>query len=119
MNNVTLWIFQVLLAIWFGFGSYKKLSTPVENILNNKALPFGGNPAPIIILGFLEFLGAIGIIVPQAFNFCMPLTYVTAVCFSLVMLGAFFVHIKNKTYKMLPLIILAFVLSLLVAYYRS
>jgi prepilin signal peptidase PulO-like enzyme (type II secretory pathway) len=34
------------------------------------------------------------------------------------MIGATFVHIKHKRYKFMPVIILAFVLSLLVAYYR-
>lgn len=118
MNNGMLWVIQILLAIWFGFGAYKKLTTPVEKMITNKSLPFGGNPVPIIILGFLEFLGTIGIIVPQALNFCTSLTVFTAVCFSLVMLGAVFVHVKNKTYKILPLIIIVLILSLIVAYYR-
>lgn len=118
MNNGMLWAMQILLAIWFGFGAYKKLTTPVEKMITNKSLPFGGNPVPIIILGFLELLGAVGIIVPQALNFCTSLTTLTAVCFSLVMLGAIFVHVKNKTYKILPVIVLALILSVTVAYYR-
>lgn len=118
MNNLTLWIFQILLAIWFGYGAYRKLSTPVEKMINNKALPFGGNPVPIIILGFLEALGARGILVPQALSICPSLTAVTAMCFCLVMFGATIFHIKRKTYKPLPVILSALVLSFVVACYR-
>lgn len=116
MNNVQLWIFQILLAIWFAFGAYKKLSAPVKKIWNREPDAFKGYPVPILILGLLEFLGAIGILAsPFVYP---PLTVITAICFSIVMIGATFVHIKHKRYKFMPVIILAFVLSLLVAYYR-
>ena len=116
MNNEILWIFQILLAIWFVFGSYKKLSKPIKKNFNKEQSSSEEVPVPIIILGILEFIGAIGILISPFFY--PILTAITAICFSIVMFGASIVHIKNKSYKILPIIILALILSLLVAYYR-
>jgi hypothetical protein len=46
------------------------------------------------------------------------LTPITAVAFGVIMLAAFAVHIKKKEFKVLPPIFIAFILSVIVAYYR-
>lgn len=103
--NTIIWFFQALLAAWFIMPVYKKLSS--------KGLPF-----PIRLLGILELFGLIGIILPELIHVLPILTPVTAVCFAVIMIGAFFVHFKKKEYKILPLIVLAFILSIIVAYFR-
>ena len=113
-----IWIFQALLAMLFVGAASMKLTPSVEKMIERKQLPPDGNPIPLRILGVLEFLGSVGIILPQLINVYPVLTPITAVCFCAVLIGAFSVHIKNKESKMLPLIIISFVLSAVVAYYR-
>lgn len=103
--NFLIWILQALLAIWFVMPSYMKLSAD--------ALPM-----PLRVLGSLELLGIIGIILPQWLNFLPILTPITAVCFAIVMVGAFGLHFRKKEYTLLPGIFIALVLSVIVAYYR-
>ena len=116
--NLLIWIFQVLLGLWFVQPAFMKLATTKEKMIAQKNLPPDVNLVPIRILGVLEMLGIIGIIVPQLTGVSPVLTAITAICFALVMTGAFFVHLKKKEYKILPLISLAFILSVVVAYYR-
>lgn len=70
------------------------------------------------ILGMLEILGAIGIIVPALINIYPALTGVAAVCMGLVLVGAVIIHVKQKEYKILPVIILLLILAATVAYVR-
>lgn len=118
MSNKVIWGFQILLALWFVMPAYMKLTTSKEKMIEAKKLPPDGNPIPIKVLGFLELLGIIGIILPRLTGTLTILTPITAVCFGIVMIGAFVVHINKYEYKVLPLIILAFVLSLIVAWFR-
>ena len=46
------------------------------------------------------------------------LTPIAAVCFAIVMVGAVVVHAQKHEYKVLPVLGVAIVLSLVVAYYR-
>jgi hypothetical protein len=98
--------------------AYRKLATTKEKMIEKKGLQPDGNPIPIRVLGFLELLGIIGIIVPRLTGILTILTPIAAVCFGIVMVGAFVVHVKKHEYKVLPIIVLAFVLSLVVAWFR-
>lgn len=118
MSNIVIWGFQILLALWFTTPAYMKLTTPTEKMIEAKQLPPDGNPVPVRILGFLELLGIIGIILPRLTGIAPILTPITAVCFAVVMLGAFAVHFNKQDYKILPLIIIAFILSVVVAWFR-
>ena len=113
-----IWIFQVFLALVFVGAANMKLTSSVEKMIERKQLPPGGNPIPLRILGILELLGAIGILLPSLINVYPVLTPITAVCFCIVLIGAFAIHMKNKESKMLPLIIISFLLSAVVACYR-
>lgn len=118
MNNNLIWAFQILLALLFAMAAYMKLALPKEKMIEQKKLPPDGNPIPIRVLGFLELLGIIGIILPQFTGIAPILTPITAVCFAVVMIGAFAVHINKQEYKTLPMIIVAFILSVIVAWFR-
>lgn len=118
MSNLIVWIFQILLALWFIMPAFLKLTTSTEKMILKKQLPADGNPIPIRVLGFLELLGIIGIIVPQLIGRFPILTPITALCFSIIMVGAFVVHFKKQEYKVLPLVMIAFILCLVVAWFR-
>lgn len=118
MSNKVIWGFQILLALWFAMPAFMKLTTPTEKMIEAKQLPPDGNTIPIRILGFLELLGIFGIILPRLTGIAPILTPITAVCFAVVMVGAFFVHMNKDELKVLPMILIAFVLSVVVAWFR-
>lgn len=118
MTDVLMWIFQIFLALWFLKPALMKLTTPEKKWIESGQLRPDGNVLPLRSLGFLEALGIIGIIVPRLTGVLPILTPVTAVCFAIVMTGAFWVHYKKHDYKILPVIAVAFVLSVSVAWFR-
>lgn len=116
--NTVIWTLQGILAIWFLVPALMKLTLSKEKMIEKKQISPDGNPFPVRILGFLELLGVAGIILPALTGILPVLTPVTAVCFGLVMAAAFFVHLQKKELKVLPMIAIAFMLSLIVAWYR-
>jgi DoxX-like family len=111
--NTAIWIMQGVLAAYFLMPAVMKLTTSKQKLIDKKE--------PVLqirILGFLELLGVIGIIIPYLTGILPILTPLAAIGFIVVMVGAFVVHYKKKEYKILPLLVLAFILSLVVAYYR-
>jgi hypothetical protein len=116
--NTALWIMQGVLAALFLMPATMKLITPKAKMLEKGQLKPGESVAPIRALGAVEWLGIIGIIVPWLTGILPVLTPITAVCFAIIMIGAFVVHFKKKEYKLQPLIVIAFGLSVTVAYFR-
>lgn len=116
--NTTIWIIQGILAAFFLMPALMKLTLSKEKLISKKQLQPGDSPIPVRILGFMELLGAIGIIVPFYTNTMSVLTPLAAVGFCIVMIGAFFVHFKKKEYKIIPVLVLVFIASLVVAIYR-
>jgi DoxX-like family len=70
------------------------------------------------LLGFLEVLGAVGIILPLLLNIYPFLTAVAGLCLSTVMVGAAILHLQKKEYKALPLVAVLFIFSVLIAVNR-
>ncbi len=118
MDYKIIWVFQILLALWFMMPAYMKLTISKEKMIAAKQLPPDRNPVPIRVLGFLELLGIVGIIVPRLTGLLPVLTPITAACFAIVMIGAFIIHFNKHEYKVLPMIVIAFILSLIVAWFR-
>jgi len=116
--NIAVWIMQGILAAWFLMPATMKLISPKEKMIEKRQLKPNDSVMPVRILGLLELLGVIGIIIPSLKGILPILTPLAAIGFSVVMAGAFVVHYNRKEYKILPLLVLAFILSLVVAYYR-
>ena len=116
--NTFIWITQVALAILFFMPGLMKIITSREKMIEKGQLAEGGSIIPIRLLGLAELLGCIGIILPLWLNIVPILTPITAICFCIVMIGAFAVHFGKKDYKILPVLVLIFILSALVAWYR-
>ena len=116
--NIALWIMQGLLAVFFMMPGTMKLITSDEKMRERMKAGPEKSLLGTRILGFLEVLGAIGIIVPYWTGILPILTPLTAVCFAIVMVGAIIVHAQKHEYKILPVLGVALILSLVVAYYR-
>ncbi|MDR6370416.1 putative membrane protein YphA (DoxX/SURF4 family) [Chryseobacterium bernardetii] len=117
MNTLVL-IIQGLLALFFIMPGYGKISGSKVSHVANGHLKATSSIIPIRILGILELLGCIGIILPWILGIVPVLTPIAAVCFCIIMLAGMIIHTVKKEYKMLPMLVVVFVLSFLVAYYR-
>jgi uncharacterized membrane protein YphA (DoxX/SURF4 family) len=116
--NIILWIIQGLLSAFFIMPGYGKITGSKEQYVADQHLKPTSSIIPIRILGVLELLGCIGIIVPWLSGIAPILTPMAAASFCLIMAAGMFVHIKKKEYKMLPMLIIVFILSAVVAYFR-
>jgi uncharacterized membrane protein len=115
--NILLWILQILAAFLYGSSGVMKVF--MFEKVSHDVPSFGALPRRAwTALGALELIGAIGLIVPDAFHWLPPLTVVSAAVLafeSLVFIG---VHVK---YREITPIILSAALGLLmvvVAYGR-
>lgn len=111
--NITIWIIQGVLAALFSMHA-------IVVLISSKPKPIDTKPSVLQmrIIAFLELLGVIGIIIPYLTGILPILTPLAAIGFSVVMVAAFAVHYNKKEYKILPLLVLLFILSWVVAYYR-
>ena len=116
--NTELWIIQGLLSAFFIMPGIGKVSSSKQKHFEDGHLKSSDSIMSIRILGILELLGCIGIIVPWLTGIVPLLTPITAVCFCLVMVAGMILHSKKKDYKMLPMLVVVFAFSVLVAYYR-
>lgn len=116
--NTSLWVIQGLLAVFFIMPGVGKISNSKAKHISDGHIKAGASVIPIRVLGMLELLGCVGIIVPWYTGIAPVLTPVTASCFCVIMLAGMVVHFHKQEYKMLPMLIIVFVLSSLVAYYR-
>jgi len=117
--NTVIWIIQGLLAAFFAMPAFTKLTSSQEKLIEKKMLKPVASHLPVRGIGLLELLGVFGIVLPQLTGIMPVLTPIAAVGFALIMIGAFIIHLKRKEYKILPLLVIVFALSLIVAYYRS
>ena len=102
----------------FYLPGYGKIAGNKEKHIADGHLKPGSSIIPIRILGVLELLGCIGIIVPWLSGIGPIMTPVAAAAFCLIMLAGMVVHVRKKEYKMLPMLIIVFILSAIVAYFR-
>lgn len=111
-------IIQGLLALFFIMPGYGKISGSKASHVADGHLKASSSIVPIRILGVLELLGCIGIIFPWVLGIVPILAPITAMCFCILMLAGMIIHTYKKEYKMLPMLVVVFMLSAFVAYYR-
>ncbi|MGH2667463.1 DoxX family protein [Flavobacterium sp.] len=116
--NTILWIMQGLLSAFFIMPGYGKITGSKEKHIADGHLKSNNSIMPIRILGFLELLGCIGIIIPWLTGIFPILTPMAATSFCLIMVAGMFVHTRKEEYKMFPMLILVFIISAVVAYFR-
>lgn len=117
--NTVLWIIQAVLALMFLMAGFMKVTKDKE-FLREKVGGWvdGFNLSQIKMIGFVEFLGALGLILPGLTNILPVLTAVAAFGLSLTMLFAGFVHLKRKEYKSIMTNAVLLALALFVAIQR-
>lgn len=117
--NIVLWIIQIILAIKFitityTHGLYKSKSTMKDAIqrIGKPALPL------LNTISILTFIGALGLILPAAFNYLTWIVPLTATILALFMLLSIIFHIKCLEIPKIYVSIVLFILSVFLAYGR-
>jgi uncharacterized membrane protein YphA (DoxX/SURF4 family) len=116
--NAALWIVQCLLAALFAMAGYGKLTQTIAQHVADGHLKPGDPVWPLRVLGVLELLGCVGILAPWFVGIAPILTPVAAVCFGLLMAGAFVVHARRREFRFLPLPMLVMAMAAFVAFHR-
>jgi len=100
-----------LTCIFLYFGSLK-LFMPVDKIEKKVSWAKDYSPARLKFFGFLEVLGAIGLIVPDQLDVFPILTPVAATFLAMIMAGAAMVHLRRDEIGMIFInIVLIFLLA--------
>lgn len=116
--NVALWIVAVVLALAMAGAGLAKLSQSKEKLLARMKWTEDFSPGVIKLIGFVEVLGAIGLILPGVTGIAPILVPIAATGIAIVMLLAAIVHFRRGEPKeaLPPLVLLA--LAVFVAWGR-
>ena len=88
--NTVLWIVQALLAALFLFGGGFKLIMPMDEA----AQQLGKSVGFLRFIGLMEFLGALGLILPGLLRIKPMLTPLAALGLVIIMIGATVVNLR-------------------------
>ncbi|GLQ54401.1 DoxX family protein [Devosia nitrariae] len=118
--NITLWLVQGLLAVFFLYAGIMKVTQPPQALAEmGWAWALAMPPAFIQFLGVMEVLGAIGIIAPAAMRILPFLTPLAVVGMAFVQVSAIVLHgIRGETAFTLPLNLVVLALALFVIWGR-
>ncbi|BDM70183.1 hypothetical protein HEK616_36700 [Streptomyces nigrescens] len=116
--NIFLWILQGLLAAFFAMVGLMKATQPTTKLA--KSLPWveDFSPSAVKTIGAVEFLGALGLILPAAIGTATALTPLAATGLALTMAGAVVVHARRKENSVIGMNILLLILAAVVAWGR-
>ncbi|MEU8267831.1 DoxX family protein [Sphaerisporangium sp. NPDC049002] len=116
--NVFLWILQVLLALAFGMAGVLKTTQPKEKLAANMGWVEDFSAGTVKFIGGVEFLAALGLILPAVTGIATVLTPLAATGLVLVMIGAIVVHVRRGEIQGVVINVVLLVLSGLVAWGR-
>ena len=116
--NITLWVFQILVALVFLATGISKAMLPKEKLEQRMGWVKEAPVSTVKIVGVLEILGAVGLILPAVTGILPWLTPFAAVGLTLTMIGAIVTHVRQADYSKLWLPISLFILVVFIAYGR-
>lgn len=95
--NLALWIVAIVLAATFAGSGLMKLLVPKDKLVNSgQGWAQDYTPTNIRLIGFVELLGAAGLILPAVTHIAPILVPLAAMGLVLVMVGAAMVHARRK-----------------------
>ncbi|WP_422772329.1 DoxX family protein [Plantactinospora sp. WMMC1484] len=100
--NLALWIAAGLLAAVSVTGGITKMFVPREKLaaLNGGEWTGHAGVGFIKTIGVLEFLAAVGLILPAVLDIAPFMVPVTAVCWVLLMVGAAIIHVRLGQFRL-------------------
>ena len=95
--NLALWIVAIVLAATFAGSGLMKLLVPKDKLVNSgQGWAQDYTPTNIRLIGFVELLGAAGLILPAVTHIAPILVPLAAIGLVLVMVGAAMVHARRN-----------------------
>jgi uncharacterized membrane protein YphA (DoxX/SURF4 family) len=95
--NLALWIIAIVLAVAFAGSGLMKLVIPKDKLVTSgQGWAQDYSPNNIRLIGFVEIVGAVGLVLPAAVHIAPILVPLAAVGLALVMVGAIVVHARRK-----------------------
>jgi hypothetical protein len=115
--NFVLWILQVIVGLMFLAAGGMKVSRPKEVLLPQQPWMEDFSQSTIRLIGWLEILGAIGLIVPAitGFGVLVPLA---AIGLGLTQVGAIVVHARRGEFKSIAVNVLILVMVAVIIWGR-
>lgn len=116
--NTAIWIAQILLVLVFVGSGLAKLIQPYEKLAVQMAYVNDFTPDSIRAIGILEFLGAIGAVLPALTGILPWVTPLAAFGLAVNMGGALSTHLRRKEYTMIIVNLVLLALAGFVVYGR-
>jgi len=116
--NIVFWIIQGILALIFMLAGITKLTIERERLAKVATWTNRFSYKTVRFIGFIELLGAIGLILPGALYTVPVLTPVAAIGLAMVMILATYHHINHKEYRTIVYTLALLILIAFVAYGR-
>jgi uncharacterized membrane protein YphA (DoxX/SURF4 family) len=117
--NVVLWILAGLLAVAFlAAGTMKMVRSKEQLASSGMAWVEDFSPGMVKLIGLLEFLAAIGLVLPAALDVVPVLVPLAALGLALMMIGAAVVHARRKEFSGMAPSLVLLVLAAVVAWGR-
>lgn len=100
--NISLWVVQVLLAVFFGMAGFMKSTQPIAELAEKMVWP-GVVPAALVrFIGLSELAAAFGLILPAATRIKPVLTPLAGAGLAVIMLFAAIFHAVRGEFGALP-----------------
>jgi uncharacterized membrane protein YphA (DoxX/SURF4 family) len=112
--NTILWILQILLALLFFVTGVMKIVRPKEQLVKQMGWVEDTPQQVVRLVGFLEILGAVGLILPSVTGILPWLTPLAATGLALTMVGAAFTNYRYKEFSKIGLNVVLLGLMLIV-----
>ena len=112
--NIALWVTQILLALIYGSAAFRKLFQ-LEKIRAGHEWARQSSDGYIHFVAVSQVLGVAGMLVPMPTGIFPWLTPLAAIGFCIIQILAAERHIHLKEYKILPMNLFLFALSLFIA----
>lgn len=116
--DIIAWILQVILALMFGMAGIMKSTQPKEKLAPNLPWVEDFSATQVKIIGVLEFLAAVGLILPAVTKILPQLTGWAGIGLVLTMIGAMVVHYRRGETSAIGMNAVLLLLAGAVAYLR-
>ncbi|MEV5354910.1 DoxX family protein [Streptomyces sp. NPDC052693] len=117
--NVTLWVIASILAVAFLLAGLMKVGQPKEKLAaSGMAWVEDYSAGAVKAIGAVEVLGALGLVLPAAFDIAPILVPLAATGLAITMLGAAVVHGRRKENQMIGANVVLLLLAAVVAWGR-
>ena len=111
--NIALWLTQILLAFIYGSAAFRKLFQ-LEKVRADQEWARQSSDGYIRFVATSQLLGVAGMLFPIPTGVFPWLTPLAAICFCIIQILAAGWHIRLKEYKILPMNLFLFALSLFI-----